>query len=82
MTDSICPECQRDIRTPNGCDQTLIYRYGEEPHVQTYREELPTECNDCGCPFDGYHHRYCDVAWCLSCDDQRLCCDHGLDEEP
>jgi hypothetical protein len=74
----ICPECDRDIRFSQSCDQTLTYPYGREPARPVPAVDA---CGDCGCPPGGYHHRYCDQAYCLLDDRQLLMCDHlpGMD---
>lgn len=35
---------------------------------------MPANCNDCGTPGGGLHHRYCDLERCPRCGGQAIAC--------
>jgi hypothetical protein len=85
-----CPACSRTIGETATCVARpgLITFNAERSYLiergaDWARGEWPPRCRDCGIGPDGYHHRGCCVAWCATCNGQRLCCpcDAAADSE-
>jgi len=82
-----CTACGRDMSVGlHGCDPSLTYPYGEEPAWLAYAADQRAsgrlcepldECRDCGAPLGTFHHINCCVAYCWTCDEQYLVCEHG-----
>jgi hypothetical protein len=74
----VCRACQQLIGVAFSCiDRAGVTRFGED--IPNQGIQPGDQCRDCAVVDGGVHHVHCCVAWCTTCDEQRLTC--GCDDE-